>query len=137
VNSRSPGGNAPAGKSIVIAIEGISLTAELYDTPTAAEILKALPLEGRANRWGDEIYFDIPVRLGLEAGARADVEAGELGYWPTGTAFCIFFGPTPASTDERPRAYSPVNIFGRIRGDVSPLKIVRDGAIVTVRRGGW
>lgn len=125
----------PQGNRLIIAIEGLSLTAELYDTPTAVRILEALPLEGRAERWGDEIYFEIPVRMGLEADARADVERGELGYWPTGAAFCIFFGPTPASTDERPRAYSPVNVFGKITGDPAPLRAVPDGARVSVRRG--
>jgi hypothetical protein len=66
--------------------------------------------------------------------ARAEVEVGELGYWPVGHAFCIFFGPTPASTDERPRAYSPVNILGRVLGDATQLRGVRNGEAVRLTR---
>ncbi|PKO23397.1 MAG: hypothetical protein CVU38_04200 [Chloroflexi bacterium HGW-Chloroflexi-1] len=66
--------------------------------------------------------------------ARADVEIGELGYWPVGHAFCIFFGPTPVSTGPEPRAYSPVTILGRVRGDATRLRDVRDGATVRVVR---
>jgi hypothetical protein len=64
--------------------------------------------------WGDEVYFDIPVEMGLEPDARAEVEVGELGYWPTGNAFCIFFGSTPASSGDTPVAASRVNILGRV-----------------------
>jgi hypothetical protein len=71
---------------------------------------------------------------GQESDARADVEVGELGYWPMGHALCIFFGPTPASTDERPRAYSPVNIIGRVSGDVTQFRAVRSGAQVRIAR---
>ena len=119
---------------ISISIGKIALEAELLDTPTASRILDALPIEGSANVWGDEIYFDIPLSLGLEADARADVAVGDLAYWPAGPAFCIFFGPTPVSTDERPRAYSPVNIFGRVLGDAGRLKGTPNGAAVKVAK---
>lgn len=135
MNARSPQQSPLPGEGLIITVGNVSLLAELYDTPTAAQILKALPLEGRANRWGNEIYFEIPVKIGLESDARAPVEVGELGYWPTGAAFCMFFGPTPVSTDERPRAYSPVNVFGRITGDLTPLRAVPDGTPITVRMG--
>ena len=121
-------------KPITISTEGISLPAELNDSPTAQRIWEALPIEGRANTWGDEIYFEIPVVAEQEPDARAEVEVGELGYWPVGHAFCVFFGPTPASTDERPRAYSPVNILGRIVGDATRLRAVRSGAAVRLVR---
>ncbi len=123
-------------KPITISIEGISLPAELNDSPTARRIWEALPIEGQANTWGDEIYFEIPVVAEQEPDARAEVEVGELGYWPVGHAFCIFFGPTPASTDERPRAYSPVNILGRVVGDATRLRAVRSGAVVRLARSG-
>ncbi|MCJ7618556.1 MAG: cyclophilin-like fold protein, partial [Desulfobacterales bacterium] len=106
-------------QKIIISVENLSVMAELNETYTAEKIFEALPLEGTVNLWGDEIYFDIPLELDLENDARADVEVGELGYWPSGPAFCIFFGPTPVSRDEKPRAYSPVNIFGRIIGDTT------------------
>jgi hypothetical protein len=117
---------------ITISAGGVSLPAELNDGPTALQIWNALPIEGRANRWGDEIYFDIPVKTGQEASARDEVEVGELGYWPVGHAFCIFFGPTPVSTDERPRAASPVNILGRVVGDATSFRAVKDGQKITI-----
>jgi hypothetical protein len=112
----------------------LSVQAELNESPTAQEIWKKLPLEGRANTWGDEIYFEVPVVMDQESDARAEVEIGELGYWPVGRAFCIFFGPTPVSTDERPRAYSPVNVIGRVQGDATLFKLVRDGDLVRIDR---
>jgi hypothetical protein len=121
---------------ITISTEGISLPAELNDSPTAQRIWEALPIEGRANTWGDEVYFEIPVVAKQEPDARAEVEVGELGYWPVGHAFCIFFGPTPASTGEQPRAYSPVNILGRVVGDATRLRVVRSGAEVRLTRSG-
>jgi hypothetical protein len=119
---------------IVIEAGSVSMEAELNDGPTAQQIGEALPIEGRANIWGDEIYFEIPVVATQERDARAQVEVGELGYWPVGHAFCIFFGPTPVSIDERPRAYSPVNILGRISGDATQFRAVRDGAVVRLSR---
>ena len=111
----------------------VTAAADLNDSPTAHAIFQALPIDGVANRWGQEIYFDIPVTLEAEPEARADVEVGELGYWPMGAAFCIFFGPTPASRDEKPRAYSPVNVFGRITGDARLLKAVSNGDPVQIK----
>ena len=119
---------------ISISVENVSLEAELFDTPTARKILEALPLESTANVWGDEIYFDIRLSLDQESDARADVEVGDLAYWPAGPAFCIFYGPTPVSTDDRPRAYSPVNVFGRILGDAKQFKGVSSGAAVRVTK---
>jgi hypothetical protein len=119
---------------IVISSGELSVQAELNESPTAQEIWKKLPLEGRANAWGDEIYFEVPVVMDQETDARAEVEVGELGYWPVGQAFCIFFGPTPVSTDERPRAYSPVNVIGRVQGDARLFKLVRDGDLVRIDR---
>ena len=120
--------------TITISAGAVSITAELHDTPTARSILEALPVEGSVNTWGDEIYFEIPVKLDLEPDARADVEIGDLGYWPTGRALCVFFGPTPASSDERPRAASAVNVFGRVVGDPTSLRAVSAGTAVTVSR---
>lgn len=117
---------------INISVGNVSLEAEMLDTPTAARIFEALPIEGSANVWGDEIYFDIPVNLEQEPDARADVEVGDLAYWPTGSAFCIFFGPTPVSTGDQPRAYSPVNIFGRVLGDAGKFRGIASGAPVKV-----
>jgi hypothetical protein len=119
---------------IIISAGSVSLLAELNDKPTARRIWEALPIEGRVHTWGDEIYFEIPIVVGQEPDARAEVELGELGYWPVGHAFCIFFGPTPASIDERPRAYSPVNILGQVLGDATLFRAVREGAAVHIAR---
>lgn len=119
-------------KQIIISIENISLSAQLNDSPTAQKIYSALPIEGIVNTWGDEIYFDIPVNIDQKLNARTDVKVGTLGYWPIGKAFCIFFGPTPASTDKNPGAYSPVNVFGEVMGDIKQLRDVKDGAKVRV-----
>jgi hypothetical protein len=113
------------------------MEAELNDSPTARKVGEALgqpsaPIEGSANLWGDEIYFEIPVMAAQEADAREIVEVGTLGYWPVGHAFCIFFGPTPVSTDKRPRAYSPCNILGRVLGDATEFRAVRNGETVTL-----
>ncbi len=119
---------------ILISAGSVSLQAEMLDTPTAKKVLEALPFENSANVWGDEIYFDIPLSLEAEPDARSEVEVGDLAYWPAGPAFCIFFGPTPVSTDNRPRAYSPVNVFGKVLGDPKQLKSVSNGALVRVKR---
>ena len=119
---------------ITIAAGSVALGAELNDGPTAQAIWEALPITGRANTWGDEIYFTIPVQAEQEPDARADVGVGELGYWPAGSAFCIFFGPTPASDGPEPRAASPVNILGRVLGDATEFRQVRTGEKVTLSK---
>lgn len=119
---------------ITITAGPVTMDAELNDSPTAQEIWQALPIAGRANTWWDEVYFEIPVRAEQAADAREDVEVGELGYWPVGSALCIFFGPTPASSDEKPRAASPVNVVGHVLGDATEFRQVSVGAMVTLSR---
>jgi hypothetical protein len=113
----------------------VTLEAELNDSPTAQMIWEALPIAGQANTWGDEIYFRIPVQAEEAGDARADVEVGELGYWPVGEAFCIFFGRTPVSTSDKPRAASPVNIVGRVLGDAAQFRQVPAGTTVMLEPG--
>ncbi len=123
-----------AEKLIDITTGDISITAKLNDSPTAVSIWEALPVEGRVNRWGEEIYFKIPVSAEQEKDARAEVNVGELGYWPVGEAFCIFFGPTPMSGGDKPVAASPVNIVGEVEGDSTVLTVVPDGAAIRLSR---
>ncbi len=118
--------------SIVIRIKEYSFIAELYDTSTAEQIFNSLPLKGLANCWGEEVYFNIPIDIPEEWDARQQVEPGELGYWPVGDAFCIFFGPTPISIGSKPKAYSPVNVFGKINGSLELLKNIRQGDEINV-----
>jgi hypothetical protein len=120
--------------NITISVNDVRLEAELGTSATAVKILEALPFESIVNTWGDEIYFTIPVAVQQEHDARAEVEIGELAYWPMGKAFCIFFGPTPVSRDDKPRAYSPVNVFGRVLGDATALKGITNGARIRVNR---
>jgi hypothetical protein len=111
-----------------------SALATLNGSATADAVWSALPITARANRWGGEIYFEIPVRLPQAGDARDLLEPGELGYWPVGYAFCIFWGPTPASRGSEIRAYSPVNVFGRLEGDSQVFEPVPGGAAMTIER---
>lgn len=99
---------------IIIEVSGNKIKGELNDSPTAKKIYAALPLESSTHRWGDEIYFEIPIESEIENGVEF-LDKGSLAYWPPGNAFCIFFGLTPASTDDRPRAAGPVNLIGNIK----------------------
>jgi hypothetical protein len=121
-------------RKITISVGDVSATATLNDSATADAIWAALPLAAPGNRWGDEIYFEIPVQLPQADDARQVLEPGELGYWPVGHAFCIFWGPTPASQGDEIRAYSPVNVFGRLEGDPLAFDPVPGGAEVQIER---
>jgi hypothetical protein len=112
----------------------VTLFAELNGSATARGIYDKLPLSGKASTWGDEIYFTIPLHWDEAPDARQEVEIGDLGFWPAGDAFCIFFGPTPVSNGVRPRAYSPVNVFGHILGDPEELKKVGNGDEIKVTK---
>jgi len=120
------------GSKIRITAEAIEAEAELNNTRTAQAIWQALPIKGRVSLWGDEIYFSIPVNLQLEDGQEV-VSIGDLGYWPDGNAFCIFFGPTPASQRNEIRPASPVTVFGKVIGDATVFKKVAAGTRITVR----
>jgi uncharacterized protein len=99
---------------------------------TVRAFIEALPITGKANLWGDEIYFNIPVEAPPENG-KSVVELGDIAYWPPGNAFCIFFGSTPMSSGEEIRPASEVNVFGRIKGDPRVFKKVRNGEEVKIK----
>ena len=122
------------GKRIRILISDLKVEAELNESKTAQWVGETLPIESKTNLWGEEIYFTIPVKAGLEEGAREVVSPGELGYWPTGHAFCIFFGPTPASRGDEIRAASAVNVIGKVLGDPKVFRKVKDGVKVTLEK---
>lgn len=96
----------------------------LNDSPTAALIIEILPVEGRVNTWGDEIYFPAAINCNLENEASADVAVGDIAFWPAGNMFCIFFGPTPVSEGNQPRAASAVNVIGKITSNIKNLSQV-------------
>ena len=120
-------------RAIRITVGERTVEAELNDTRTAAAIWEALPLSAAASVWGDEIYFSIPPALGTEQG-QATVALGDLGYWEPGSAFCIFWGPTPASHGDEIRPYSPVTVFGRLAGDPRAFDGFTSGTPVRVER---
>ena len=120
-------------RQIQIKAGKVDAKAELNDTKTADAIWQALPLKSRVNTWGDEVYFEIPVHLDLEDGKEL-VAAGDLGYWPTGACFCIFFGPTPMSKGNEIRPASAVNVFGKVIGDPEVFKKVKDGEAIVIER---
>jgi uncharacterized protein len=122
-----------APRRIRITAGPVAVDAVLDDSPTADLIWKALPLAVAGETWGDEIYFAIPVKAKPDD-PRATVEMGALAYWPPGSAFCIFFGPTPSSRGSEIRPASPVNVFGKVIGDPTSLKKVRSGTLVRVER---
>ena len=121
-------------RAIRIVAGELSVAAELNESPTATAIWEKLPVEATGSCWGEEIYFGIPVDEPSASDARADMEVGELGYWPVGKAFCIFFGPTPASVGDQPRAASPVNPIGRVVDDTEPLKALPSGVKVRIEK---
>jgi len=117
---------------ILIETDELKVKAELFDTPTARSLYNAIPLEAEARTWGDEIYFEIPVAEDLDETAREIVEIGDIGYWPTGRAMCLFFGPTPMSRGDEIRPASAVNIIGRIQGEAAVFKGVPAGTRIKI-----
>lgn len=110
---------------------GVRVICELVDEPELEKLLENSSFEARAERWGDEVYFELPVKLGLK-GERTLMEVGEVAYWPDGNCLCIFFGPTPMSRDEQPVAYSKVKPLGRVIEGLSRLKDVSNEELVRV-----
>lgn len=114
----------------------VTLKGELFDTETAKVIIKALPFNVPFNTWGDEFYFDIPIeKMYPDDTATSGLKVGDIGYWPTGNAMCLFFGRTPMSTDDEPVPASDVNIIGRITGNPYILKEVMSAKDISIKRG--
>lgn len=119
---------------VKIKTASIEIEAELLDNPTAKEIYDILPIASTANSWGDEIYFEIPLHLELDDSAKELVNKGDLGFWPSGNCFCIFFGLTPASKGREIRPASAVNVFGKVKGGLEKLNHIRSGEKIMVER---
>ena len=123
-------------RQIQISAGDVVITAALNDSTTADELWTALPITGRAQTWGDEIYFSIPVKVEEEPDSQETVEIGAIAYWPPGSALCLFWGPTPMSAPGEIRPASAVNVMGLIDGDLTVLGQVADGTEITVERTG-
>lgn len=122
-------------KRIIIKTKDIKIEAELNDSKTAEFIYEKLPIKSKINLWGDEIYFNIPVKTDLEKGfIRDSVEIGDLGYWPEGRCFCIFFGLTPISKAEKIIPASSINLIGKVIGDIKEFKKVREVDIIELEK---
>ena len=119
-------------RQVVIRAGDVAIRAELLDTPTAECIWDALPINSEAKTWGEEVYFDAPVNCDSEPDARAIVEAGEIVFWPEGSAVAIGFGPTPISQNGEIRLVSPCNIWAKAIDDVKQLKSVHAGEPITI-----
>jgi len=113
--------------------DGTALEVELYEGPAAAKLQAALPLELSMSRWGDEYYGSLPVKLPAGGKTRDVYEVGEVALWPPGNAFCIFFGPTPASHGDEPRMASPGIPLGRVVSGTSALKRLGESVRMTLR----
>ena len=121
-------------RRIIIEAGAVRAEATLTQSETAQAIWDALPIESTCNTWGDEVYFSIPVMLSLDETAREVVAMGDIGYWPYGSALCIFFGPTPASTVDEIRPASAVNIVGNVLGDPKVFKGVAPGSKIYIKK---
>jgi hypothetical protein len=108
------------------------LEAELLDTPTARALVAALPIESKAQTWGEEVYFEVPVTTTLEKDAREVVEPGTVCFWVQGSAVALPFGPTPVSRGDECRLVTKVNVLGRILGDPRALKSVRNDIRIAI-----
>lgn len=120
-------------QKVKINIAEIEIDAEFNDSASAKRVLEALPLEGHVHTWGGEINFTISLPIDFEGDAKEVVEVGDIGYWPDGPAICLFFGPTPLSgEDGKPTSYSPVNVIGRIKSNLSELFKVQTGNLISI-----
>lgn len=115
-----------------IAWKGGEVTANLRETPTVKQLVTALPCESRAQTWGEEVYFELPVTAAAEADAEQVVNPGTVCFWVEGRALALPFGPTPISTGDECRLVTKCNVLGEIEGDPRRLKQVRQGVAIRV-----
>ena len=121
-------------RKIIISTKNLRMEAILAEGSSADIFWNTLPITGRANTWGDEIYFNVNLQMPLDDDASDLVESGDIAFWPPGGAFCIFFGPTPASLDDEVRAASAVNVLGKIDGDEREFRSVPSGEEVRLEQ---
>ena len=114
--------------SIRIAWSGGAITVELRDTPTAKAVLAALPCQASANTWGEEVYFELPVKAALEPDAQQVVEPGTVCFWVEGSALALPYGRTPASKGTESRLVTRCNVVGEVVGEARQLRGIKEGA---------
>ena len=121
-------------RKIIISTENLRMEAILVEGSSADIFWNTLPITGRANTWGGEIYFNVNLQMPLDDDASDLVESGDNAFWPPGGAFCIFFGRTPASLGDEVRAASAVNVLGKIDGDEREFRSVASGTEVRLEQ---
>ena len=109
-----------------------SLSATLDDTPTARSLVAALPLSARAQTWGEEVYFEIPVKAVLEKSAKQVVPPGTVCFWVEGSSLALPWGRTPISEGKESKLVSPCNVLGRIDGEARDFASVKGGDTMTL-----
>ncbi|HXU43049.1 MAG TPA: cyclophilin-like family protein [Burkholderiales bacterium] len=112
---------------------GVNILLELRDTPTAHAVFEAAPFEARAQTWGEEVYFETPVKAKLEADAKQVVDPGTVCFWTQGDALALPFGRTPISTDARPKLANPCNVLGFLP-EFASLRKIKPGDKVRVEK---
>ncbi len=120
-------------RKIKIIISELERYAVLNDSPMAEALWSSLPIQGQANKWGDEIYFSISVKE-AQGERKSVVEEGDIAFWPPGRAFCLFFGPTPTSTEREIRPASEVILLGKIEGALAEFKKIKDDETVQLQK---
>ena len=120
--------------NVKIIVKNVTVEAQFTDTACAKAIVEKLPLEASPNEWGDEFYFEIPVKSPLDETATSIVNTGDIGYWPPGHALAIFFGPTPLSRGNDPAPASEVNIVGRITSDATLLRKAKGASVIKLEK---
>ena len=121
-------------RKIIISTENLRMEAILAEGSSADIFWNTLPITGQVNTWGDEIYFNVNLQIPLDDDASDIVESGDIAFWPPGSAFCIFFGRTPASSGDEVRAASAVNVLGKIDGDEREFRSVPSGEEVRLEQ---
>lgn len=120
--------------SIVIESEGKRIEIWLNESQAAKELMEKLPIESKANLWGEEVYFFIKTRLTPDKNAKEEVRVGDFAYWPPGPGLCLFFGKTPASKGNEPKAASPVTVIGQVVSNIEDLKKIKNKDKIIVRK---
>jgi hypothetical protein len=120
--------------SIVIESEGKRIEVWLNESQAAKELVEKLPIESRASLWGEEVYFLIRPRLTPDKNAKEEVRVGDLAFWPPGPGLCLFFGKTPASKGNEPRAANPVTVIGQVVSNIEDLRKIKNKDKIVVRK---
>ncbi len=117
---------------IKIKFDNFEIQGELDNSQASNDISKLLPIEGKSNLWGGEVFVELPEMLPYP-GNLDEVEIGDIAYWQEGPAICFFFGETLGSFSNKPRPHSPVIVIGKL-DNIEPLKYLKAGVKIRVEK---